>query len=333
MNHNGGRSLAEIKRETEQSRAALTSTVQELKGKVTDTADEWRERVSPDAIKSNVKDYVSSRSNEFTASLMQSAKDNPLQALAVGAGLAIPAFRLLRSIPAPILMIGAGLFLSNTKKGQDLSERAQESMSDAASAATRKMHDIQDAVSKTVNSGLDTLGNAKSAVNEKTQTLASHATSISESALSAVQELSGQVTSSASMALEKSDGKAAVHSVSNAIRNNALLVAGIGLAIGGFIASVLPKSDAEQKLLGGTSDKLKEQVQGVVTGAVDTARTAAVAAFDELTDRAAEQGLSPERLSETTSDIGGRMRKVADAASTAAFGENRTSVSGQGIKQ
>ena len=42
------RSLRELQRETEQTRAGLTQTVEQLKTSVTDTASEIRQRISPD---------------------------------------------------------------------------------------------------------------------------------------------------------------------------------------------------------------------------------------------------------------------------------------------
>ena len=41
------RSLLQIKRETEQTRAGLTNTVEQLKTSVADTASEIRQRIAP----------------------------------------------------------------------------------------------------------------------------------------------------------------------------------------------------------------------------------------------------------------------------------------------
>jgi hypothetical protein len=45
------RSLQQIKRETEQTRAGLSNTVEQLKSSVAETASDIRHRISPDAIK------------------------------------------------------------------------------------------------------------------------------------------------------------------------------------------------------------------------------------------------------------------------------------------
>lgn len=55
------RSIPQIKRETEQTRAGLTHTVEQLKSSVAETASDIRHRISPDAIKAEVSDYIRSR--------------------------------------------------------------------------------------------------------------------------------------------------------------------------------------------------------------------------------------------------------------------------------
>jgi hypothetical protein len=44
-------SLQELRRETEQTRAGLTRTVEEFKTSVSETASDLRQRISPEAIK------------------------------------------------------------------------------------------------------------------------------------------------------------------------------------------------------------------------------------------------------------------------------------------
>jgi hypothetical protein len=120
------RSLNEIRRETEQTRAALTTTVEELRGTVSDTATDIKNRLRPDAIKAEVSGYIKSRGEQLLQDLTDMARRNPMQAVAVGASIAYPALRLARAIPLPVLMIGAGLFLTGSKTGQDFSRKASD---------------------------------------------------------------------------------------------------------------------------------------------------------------------------------------------------------------
>jgi hypothetical protein len=161
------RSLSELKRDAEKSRANLTVTVDQLRSKMSDTVDDIRQRISPDAIKAGASDYFRSRGEQ----LMAKARDNPLQAAAIGVGLAYPLLRMVRSIPAPVLMVGAGLFLMGTASGKNATEKIAEtaaSMADRIGAGTdavaRSVHDAQQSVSQ----GLDA---AKAAVSSRADTM------------------------------------------------------------------------------------------------------------------------------------------------------------------
>ena len=90
-----GRSLSDMERETEHTRADLIHTV-----------DELHNRVSPRAIKEEVKAYARDTGNDLINTLERKARENPLQTVAVAAGLAYPAWRLLINIPAPVYWLG-----------------------------------------------------------------------------------------------------------------------------------------------------------------------------------------------------------------------------------
>jgi hypothetical protein len=111
------RSLDQIKRETEQTRAGLTETVDRLRTSVAETASDIRPRIKPQAIKAEVSDYIKSRGEQLLSDVTAAARRNPIQAVAVGASVAYPLLRLARTIPLPVLMVGAGLFFAGSKTG------------------------------------------------------------------------------------------------------------------------------------------------------------------------------------------------------------------------
>jgi hypothetical protein len=65
-----------------------------------------------------------------------------MQAVAVGASLAYPLLRLARSIPVPILMVGAGLFFAGSKTGQSITQKASDMASDLSEDLSRRGHDL-----------------------------------------------------------------------------------------------------------------------------------------------------------------------------------------------
>src|SRR3981189_3909123 len=99
------RSLQQIKRETEQTRAGLTDTVEQLKTSVAETASDIRQRISPDAIKAEVSGYIKSRGEQLLDDITAAARRNPMQALAIGTTAAHPLLRVARGIPLPLLML------------------------------------------------------------------------------------------------------------------------------------------------------------------------------------------------------------------------------------
>src|ERR1700738_2391963 len=118
MSQTDTRSLQQIKRETEQTRAGLTDTVEQLRTNVAETASDIRQRISPDAIKAEVSDYIKSRGAQLLKDVTAAARRNPMQAVAVGASVAYPLLRLARTIPLPVLMVGAGLFFARSRGRQ-----------------------------------------------------------------------------------------------------------------------------------------------------------------------------------------------------------------------
>src|SRR3982074_3734486 len=140
------RSLQQIKRETEQTRAGLTDTVEQLRTSVAETASDIRHRISPDAIKAEVSDYIKSRGERLLNDLTAAARRNPMQAVAVGASVAYPLLRLARTIPLPVLMVGAGLFFAGSNTGQAITQKASEVASDLSDEVSRRSRDFGDQI-------------------------------------------------------------------------------------------------------------------------------------------------------------------------------------------
>jgi ElaB/YqjD/DUF883 family membrane-anchored ribosome-binding protein len=179
------RSLSDLQEDAQRNRAEFVQTVDQLRSKVADTVTDIRARVSPDAIKTGASDYFRARAED----LVDKARRNPLQAAAVGLGVGYPLFGIVRSIPAPVLMVGAGLYLLGSSSAQNASRKLRqnasrklrgvadqlsEQVSVGAEAVRKNIHDVQDLAS-------DSLASAREAVSSglgslKQQTSAAGAT-------------------------------------------------------------------------------------------------------------------------------------------------------------
>lgn len=368
------RSLQQIRRETEQTRAGLTNTVEQLRTSVADTASDLRKRVSPDAIKAKVSDYIRSRGEQFLDDVTTAARRNPMQAVAIGAGIAYPLLRMARAIPSPVLMIGAGLFFAGSKTGRAASQKASDMASDLSDEVQRRAHDFKDQVSETaavaktfasdnldrlrdtVSSGTDqvdqaanqlgtTLASSTDRLKEKVASLGDSAADQADDlkertikaaglATSTIQDVASDAASAARrMAASAADvglnaAKTARNtapdftdragkSVLETIEQNPLVVAGVGLLIGGLIASALPRSDIEDGLIGDASSSVKRRAQAAASQGLDAAKEAVGDVYDKATEQAEAEGLTPDALSKAAQDIGQRARRVAESAVTA----------------
>jgi hypothetical protein len=95
-------SLEALEHETERTRADLTDTLAEL-----------RERMTPEHVKAELmgraRETRSQLMRDVGSNLRQAVIDNPVPTLAIGTGVAWSLWRMARSLPAPVLLIGAGL--------------------------------------------------------------------------------------------------------------------------------------------------------------------------------------------------------------------------------
>jgi hypothetical protein len=383
MQQTDTRSLQQIKRETEQTRAGLTDTVEQLRSSVADTATDIRQRLSPEAIKAEVSGYIRGRGEQLLDDVTAAARRNPMQAVAIGASVAYPLLRMARAIPLPVLMVGAGLFFAGSKTGQAAAQKATDMASDLSDEVQRRAHDLRDQVGEsaaaakafaadnldrlrdTVSGGADQVSQAADQVNAAASragaTLASGSDRLKDkaaslgasaadqandlkdrtiraagSAASTVQDIASDATSAARrMAGTTADmglnaAKTARDTASDltgragktfleTIEQNPLLVAGVGLLIGGLIASALPRSDIEDGLIGDASNSVKRRAQAAASQGLDAAKDAIGDVYDKTARQAEAEGLTPDAIGRTAQDIGQRVRRVAESAVTTAF--------------
>jgi ElaB/YqjD/DUF883 family membrane-anchored ribosome-binding protein len=373
------RSLHQIKRETEATRAGLTNTVEQLRSTVTDTAADIRDRLRPEAIKAEVSDYFKSRGEQLLSDVKEAARRNPMQAVAVGASVAYPLLRVARAIPVPILMIGAGLFFAGSKTGRDLTQQASDKASDLADVARQRTQDLSGQVAKTaadardyassalnrvtgavsdgaeqfrksgdtpsisrpgVTSNLQTAREATEAVKRSVTTgvsnLQDRATAFASDTSNSIQAKISDVSSTLGQSV--TDGKQAgqefltntrdrvsdvsqraSQAMSDTIAQNPLLVVGVGLLLGGLIASALPKFQVEDSVMGGASTAVRKRAQEAAAHGVEAAKGAADEIIDKVAQQARAEGLTPDGLASGAQEVSQRVQRVAERAVTTAF--------------
>ena len=322
------RSVEELRLESERSRAQLAATVDRLREQITDTAEDLRYKVSPVGIKSEVSEFVSRKTHSWLDTVKQQALENPMQAIAVGTAVAVPALRLARGFPLPLLMIGAGLALTSKSmraRVTDVSTPAVENIKEMANEAADRIQSFgQNAVEAASQAGR----RATDGVSEAQARAAGIAKDLSDRAarmktgLDAASETAkakiGQVSSTV-----RDKATAAPETAGRMIGDYATLIAGLGVAIGAIVAASLPHTAAEAAVIGKATGGVKRAAGKAVQSRFDSAKEAVLAA-----GHAAEKSMSQADLgkaaSHMTRDMSEQLKEAADDIVSAAFNPSQT---------
>jgi hypothetical protein len=114
-------------------------------------------------------------------------------------------------------------------------------------------------------------------------------------------------------------------SVTNFVNDNALLVAGIGAAVGAFIAASIPPSDGENRLFGAGSDKIKNKAREAAADGIESAGDFVTNAAGSMGAAAAREGLDASGVQSALSKAADSIRTVADRGLDTALSTNTQS--------
>lgn len=332
------RSVEDLRRESEHSRAELATTVDQLKQRITSTAENLRGKASPDHIKSEVSGYISHKTQSWLSALKQQAKDNPMQSIAVGTALALPVLRLARGVPLPLLMIGAGLALSSktvrdraaeaavptidsarevlddaAEHAQSLYGTAKDAVSSAQSQVTGQAHDAQKMAAVITD-------DLRSRAAEATSKLTNRLRSGMDAAKDTVERARSTAKDTATAAKEAAE--AAPGMTRRVIGDNAALVGGLGIAIGAIIAAALPETKTESSVMGKSSDGVKQAARKATQSGFDAVKEATMSAADAAAKSVAEADLGGH-AGRMTQNMADTLKEAADDVVTAAFNPTR----------
>jgi hypothetical protein len=331
------RSVEEIRRESEQSRAQLAATVDRLKEQIADTAEDIRYKVSPEHIKAEVSGYIN-KTQSWLDTLKQQAMDNPMQAIAAGTAIAVPALRLARGFPLPLLMIGAGLALTSktvrdraaeaaepalekvrevfdetTERAQSLGDDMRKAMSRAERQAAGMADEAQQTAGGIADAASGMVGDLRERATDAVDTVANKVRSGMDAASEMARERMEQVRSTA-----KNAATAAPATASKVIRDNAALIGGLGVAIGAILAASLQSTRTEAEVVGKAADGVKRAAGAAVQSGFDAAKDAALSAAEAAAKSVSDADLG-KHASRITEGVGERLKEVTDDIVTTAF--------------
>jgi hypothetical protein len=290
--------LERFEQNAAQSRADLADTVDELRSRVSDTAEDLRHRASATSLKEEVKDYVDRTRKGMLQNIKRKANENPLGAVAVGAGMAFLGWRILRSIPAPLLLLGGGVALLRSGEQTHFTPPSA-SGSEHEREEGRPGGERELGTGSSPESLTGRLGGAAAAAGSAASRTVSGAGSAVSDAVSSVYR--GGADATAFARDQVSQATQSTHDTFlDALDRYPLIAGGIGVAIGGLIAASLPVTQAEQRLLGETSEDLNERASRAIAQGSQAAEAAGKRVLKQVLGESAEQEQTSENAGRAT---------------------------------
>lgn len=339
-------SIGELREESARTRAALAHSVNELRSKIGGTAGEVKSLVSPEHIKGEVRSYVRDTGASLYETMSARARENPLQALAAGAAIAVPLLKIVRSVPLPLLLIGGGYWLS-TKSGREALSVANEKIGETVEAARSQTSGMMASAGQTAadlkDSAMAGVADASSSVASTVQPFTDKARATAHDLRDAASGMMRSAQGSAASAMDGGSASSGMHgmsgmsdgmsarardvahgitrasersqqSIADFVHNNPLLTAAIGLAAGAVLASAFPVTSTERKVLGPAGARLKSAGRDAASQGLDRASEAIDEAVNAAAAAAEREGLSPEGIANAMREAAEKAKAVADKA-------------------
>jgi Protein of unknown function (DUF3618) len=330
----------QLERETESCRDELADTLEEL-----------RARMTPGEVVDQLVDYAQETTGGlFFQHLKQQVANNPLPVAVMAAGFGwlmfgkgVSASRLRRSTTSAadkgrawLSDTAEGVAASRREAGDRLSEagsRARETAGAAAADARERLHAgtaaMSEAAANAAAQAKETMSDATAQVKDAAAQVKDTTVHFKDAAAGAafsdtVSDTYDRAAAGAGRAATAVAGSASRIGTSAAAsgrdfmdfcRDQPLVLAGMGLAVGAAIGALLPRTQAEDQLMGDVSDELKEQTRGFAGAQLEKAKNVGERAYDAAQQQAERQGLSGEAVA---SEAASRIKDTSIAPSNEA---------------
>ncbi|HEY4138116.1 MAG TPA: DUF3618 domain-containing protein, partial [Casimicrobiaceae bacterium] len=243
------KSSAQLEQETEASRERVNATLEEL-----------RARATPGQLVDQLVDYArGSDGGAFYGNLRRQVVNNPLPVILLGASLAWLAFAQARPAASPDRTRlprrderRADRAIDNV---HETGARFRDAAQSASNAAAGAMDSSRDAAATVAQSTRNAVDAASQTASDTLQNIRERASDTYDRALGSTRRAAASVgdamTDARQTAGDMSRGFVAL------CKEQPILMAGAGVALGATLGALLPTSDAENRVMGEASDDVK----------------------------------------------------------------------------
>jgi ElaB/YqjD/DUF883 family membrane-anchored ribosome-binding protein len=314
-------SSAQLEQEAEQTRAELARAL-----------DELRERITPGQLVDQAVDYAKdSGGGMFVRNLGNQMTANPLPVALIGAGMAwLMLSRGTRSARSSRVKEGAidrarRAAIDTAARMADAGQAAGTRMSEWGSEATGGLTEARRQAGERGRAMADTAQGAASAYESAKSSASAAYGEFSDTASDAYDRLSDTASRATSTVSETASSfgqrtAAASRDMLQFCKTEPLVLAGIGMALGAILGTLIPATETEDRLMGESSDQLKDQACDVAEDQIERAKSATASALNEaeaefpFRDPGAGRGVPTETSLVPDAEHGAEQRGSSEAA-------------------
>jgi uncharacterized protein YjbJ (UPF0337 family) len=263
--------VEQLERETEQTRLQIS-----------DTLDELKESVTPAHVLHQLADRMSDGAPvAFARNLKDQAVSNPLPVALISAGLAWLMLTQRNS--------GGAFTRRSGENVRSAGDAAREGVMETADAARGTADSVVGSMQETAGSATDAVSGAAESMSDSVQrTVSSGYEATADTARRTADTISESARNVGQRTRQSSDA------LLDFCREQPMVVAGLGLAIGAMVGALLPRSETENQLMGEASDRAKERAQNFASEKYEDAKDIGKRAFDTAKDEAAKKASEHE---------------------------------------
>ena len=241
-----------LEREAEESRERISADL-----------DELRARMTPGEVFDELVDFANDSSGgHFFHNLRDQVVREPLPIALMGAGIAWLAFSSMR----------------NGSSGHRMESGVRSSANAAKERASSMAQRASDAYGSMSDKASDTASRIGQSAEETAEDLTDRASRFYDSATEQAGEIKDRMKQSIDSASGRMSG--AGTGLMDFLKEQPLVAAGLGLAIGAMLGAALPETEAENELMGRQSDSLKKQAASFTDGEMNKGKAAMEDALD-----------------------------------------------------
>jgi hypothetical protein len=321
-------SVHELRRQSEIARAELAATLRDLRQRFSSTTTDVQSLLSPSHVKDEVKSYAREAGDGLYRRVESRIRRNPLQAAAVGAGLAYPLWSLVRRMPVPLMLLGAGFWVAgrsgrksaphpvSANASQGTLPDAGRTVTDAPSIVSDLGAGLQHSLERTAAAASEKLDQAATAASDRFSAISQGVSAAASGASQAATNAADSGRSMAADAMQRSR-----HSAARFIDQNPVLVAGLGLGVGAVLAALIPATRADRRVLAPVRARLQEEASAAAANGVRRARSAVDGKLQDLSDDLDQEGLGPAGLGDRAAQLTESASAIAERGLEAALGD------------